>query len=180
MNRMRSQSLEETRKCQHRQRLTIWRGRRRWKKCDVGDIWALSGRKIKKKNCFGSGIVNCEPLVTAEIDLQKPVHRPTTKQSAVHSGVGYWFTGARAKTRDGCIGFTGGDGSINSWDSTLKSTDIKYIHEDIFTNKNKNKVNRKQNTISSNGSSREAKHKYQSMDNSTESGGEGGGEMTIP
>lgn len=31
-----------------------------------------------------------------------------------------------------------------SWDNTLKSTDIKYIHEDIFTNKNKNKVNSKQ------------------------------------
>lgn len=46
-----------------------------------------------------------------------------------------------------------------SWDSTSKSTDIKYIHEDIFTKQNKNKVDRKQNTIRSNGSSREAKHK---------------------
>lgn len=46
-----------------------------------------------------------------------------------------------------------------SWDNTLKSTDKKYIHEDIFTKQNKNKVNSKQNTISSNGSSREAKHK---------------------
>lgn len=49
--------------------------------------------------------------------------------------MGYKFTVAGVKNKRVCIHFTCGDGSIMSWDSTVKSTDIKYIHEDIFTNK---------------------------------------------
>lgn len=47
----------------------------------------------------------------------------------------YKFTVVRGKNQRACIDFTGGNSSIMSEDNSLKSTDIKYIHEDVFTNK---------------------------------------------
>lgn len=85
-----------------------------------------------------SGRVNRARVGTAKICLQKPVF--SVRLLIIDC--------SEAKTRD----FTGGDGSIWSWDSTIHSTDKKYIHEDIVKNKARTWSIRKQNTISSNGS----------------------------
>ena len=131
-------------KCQYRHHYKI-QGRRN--KSDLGGIWALPDK-------------NSWLLWVSKLGWGwNSYHLSTEWQQKSLLSAG-WVTihWSEGKTR-GCINFTGGDSSIMSWDSTSKSTDIKYIHEDIFTKQNKNKVDRKQNTIRSNGSSREAKHK---------------------
>lgn len=66
----------------------------------MGNIWALFGKKKNIFFIFGSGMVNWALAVTAEIDVQKPACRATSKQSAVHSGP---CTAVSAETRGGAL-----------------------------------------------------------------------------
>lgn len=75
-------------------------------------------------------------LIINVISLQKPVYRVTLNLSITEQEL-YKFTLAMTNKR-ACTNFT---------DGTLKSTHIKYIHEDILDKQNMNMMDRKQNTI---------------------------------
>lgn len=96
-----------------------------------------------------------------------PAEASLQSNSTVPSGMGaiwiHYSKGKNKKPKNVGINFTGGDSTIMDWDSSLKKYRYK-IHSWRHVDKKKNKVNREQNTISSNGSSQGAKQKSQLMD----------------